>query len=39
VCEFRRGIDYRSPILTERPAFDVAAFVTTRKRPPAPAGD
>jgi thiosulfate dehydrogenase len=34
-----RGIDYQSPILTEQQAWDVAAFVTTQPRPPAPASD
>ena len=34
-----RGVDYRSPILTEQQAWDVAAFVTAQPRPPAPAGD
>jgi thiosulfate dehydrogenase len=32
-----RGIDYRSPVLTVQQARDVAAFVTSRPRPPAPA--
>jgi thiosulfate dehydrogenase len=32
-----RGIDYRQPRLTVQQAWDVAAFVTTRPRPPAPA--
>jgi thiosulfate dehydrogenase len=31
-----RGIDYRSPVLTVQQAWDVAAFVTTQPRPPAP---
>jgi thiosulfate dehydrogenase len=32
-----RGIDYRQPRLTVQQAWDVAAFVTTQPRPPAPA--
>jgi thiosulfate dehydrogenase len=31
-----RGIDYRQPRLTIQQAWDVAAFVTTQPRPPAP---
>lgn len=32
-----RGIDYRSPVLSVQEAWDVAAYLTTRPRPPAPA--
>jgi thiosulfate dehydrogenase len=31
-----RGIDYRQPILNVQQAWDVAAYVTSRPRPPAP---
>jgi thiosulfate dehydrogenase len=31
-----RGITWRQPILTDQQAWDVAAFVTTQPRPPAP---
>ena len=31
-----RGIDYRQPILTVQQAWDVAAYLTSRPRPPAP---
>jgi thiosulfate dehydrogenase len=34
-----RGITYTQPILTEQQAWDVAAFVTTQPRPPAPTGN
>jgi thiosulfate dehydrogenase len=34
-----RGIDYRAPILSEQQAWDVAAFITSQPRPPAPPGD
>jgi thiosulfate dehydrogenase len=34
-----RGIDYRSPILTEQQAWDVAAFLKSQPRPPAQAGN
>jgi thiosulfate dehydrogenase len=33
-----RGIDYRSPILSEQQAWDVAAFLISQPRPPAPPG-
>ena len=32
-----RGVNYLDPVLSEQQAWDVAAFVTTQPRPPAPA--
>lgn len=34
-----RGVDYRSPVLSEQQAWDVAAFLKSQPRPPAPPGD